>query len=201
MMLYHSKKPTVHYLFPKDYHFPPGDFELFSTKSKKILVDKNAILDYKIGNAEAMKLLTAELNTQVGDLMKGIQKVASKISAKEDPTQKEKESPSEEKKDASIAGKIAGGLEFFTLSTKVMTVFWKIAKTDDEQELALLKTEMHSLKKQFQEKGYSPKEDFEEVPFKLKEKYQKNGDLEGFRNAAKEFENLLKGTRKGTKQD
>lgn len=204
-MLYHSKKPTVHYLLPEDYLFPPGDFEIFSTKSEKVLVDKTDILKYKIGSGEAMKLLTSELNDQIGAFIKGVKDVASKISdskekSTEDIDNAEKKEPESDTTD-SISEKISGGIEFLSLSTQVMKVFWKIAKTDDEEELQALKKEMTSLKKSFQEKGYEPNDDFEEVPFKLKEKYKTEEKLKEFRESAKEFETIFGKLKKGRKPD
>lgn len=204
-MLYHSKKPTVHYLLPEDYSFPAGDFEIYSTKSKKVLVDKNDVLSYKIGNAEAMKLLTSELNFQIGDFIKGVKNVASKISESKrtsnEPKNKASNKTSETKEDETLSSKITGGFEFLTLTTKVMQVFWKIAKTDNEEELQSLKKEMNALKKTFQEKGYEPNDDFENVPFKLREKYKTEDKLNGFREGAKEFETILRNLKKDRKKD
>jgi len=192
-MLYHSKKPTVHYLLPEDYSFPEGDFEIYSTKSKKVLVDKKDVLTYKIGNTEAMKLLTSELNTQIGDFMEGIKNIAAKVS----PNKKDAEHTTSETNTSnsnhedSFTEKLSGGLDFLSLSTQVMKVFWKIANTNDEDELATLKKEMIALKLTFQEKGYQPNDNFEELPFILKAKYKSDDKLNEFRESAKEFQQII----------
>ncbi|WP_103069650.1 Hsp70 family protein [Aquimarina sediminis] len=181
-MLYHTKKPTVHYLFPKGYIFPMGDFEIYSTQGEKKLVEKSAITSFKISDIEAMALLTGELKGKVNLLMDGIKNIASDVSSTENTSEKKEKSKNE-----TTFEKITQGIEFFKLTTKTMSLFWKINTSNNEAELLKYKQEMIDMKNVFEEKGYELPEDFEEIPFQLKEKYKEEGKLNNFQEAAAEF--------------
>ncbi|MGB0789399.1 MAG: hypothetical protein ACPGQR_07665 [Marinirhabdus sp.] len=196
-MLYHSKKPTTHYKLPDNFLFVEGGFEVFSIKGEKKMVAKETVLPYKISNTEAFSILSGTLKGQFQNLKKGLENMAEKASP---PTEKNKKGQNNRtEKTEEFSEKIKSGVEFLKLSTKTMGVFWKIANTDNFDELETLKNEMKQLKKSFTDLGYPPNDDFVETPFNLKEKYAAEGKLDGFHEAATAFKKTLHNLKKGWK--
>lgn len=182
-MLYHSKKPTVHYVFPKEYIFPKGDFDIYDTTGAKKSVNKQAIASYKISNIEAMLLLKDDIKNQVTNFVQGLKRVTNNESSESKEPLKEET--------INISKTINKGMELLTLTTKTMNLFWKIHTTNNDEELVELKQQMIVMKEEFMAKGYPIQANFEEIPFQLKEKYKEEGKLDDFQEAAAEFKKAL----------
>jgi len=181
-MILYSKIERSYFKLQEELDLKEGDFLVFTHEGKKLFLDKSCILPYKISREEAQKHLQKELKQSISKFIDAVKSKTGSTNTSKEEEQIDYLDPTR------LSKKIKEGTDFFKEMSEAVKVMWEAGKSDDEATQAEAKRKMQEIRKGLQAKGIPVKEDFDDIPSKLKRQQAKENKETLFQESAEKFE-------------